>query len=259
LSYSQELFQALEAARLAAEPINKLFGNIKQAETKDDNKGIVTQADKEAESRILEYLTKNTPYGILSEETGSTGTDSGPQWVVDPLDGTTNFAQGLPLFAVSIALVEGDDLQIGVILDPLTGDEYYAEKGKGAFKNGNKLWRKENRAGQPPVLLLDHGYQIKDRKLYAELVNRFVETSYLRSLGASTVELAHIAAGNADAFICSGDELWDVAAGVLLAREAGFKTSDWQGNAWSSDSKYELICHPGYYDMVVEKIEDLQE
>lgn len=257
-NFSQELYDALQAARLGADPIRELFGRNIGFSTKED-KSIVTKADKASEDAIINYLRGKSPYGILSEEAGASGETSGPQWVIDPLDGTTNFAQGLPLFAVSIALVEGDHVQIGVIVDPISGDEYYAQADNGAYKNGKKLWRKEFSGDNTPVIINEHGYAPKNRKLYAKVTTRVIEKAYVRTVGASTTELCYVANGSADAFVCSGDKLWDVAAGVLICKEAGYSISDWKGNPWNSTTRYELVCHPDYFDMLVGKLADLQE
>lgn len=254
----RDLQLALNAAKQAAECVKNHFGAVKDIETKSQGRGIVTAADKEAEEIILQHLRSNSHYAVLSEEAGHLQGTGGPKWVIDPLDGTTNFAAGLPLFAVSIALVEGSNLLLGVIVHPLTGEAFWAEKGTGAFKNGIRLWRKDKQAGEPPVIFTDHGYDRDSRRLYSTVTARLVEDCYLRSLGASTVELCRVAEGSGDAFVCAGDELWDVAAGLLIAREAGYLISDWQGKEWQAEGDYELVAHPAFHRMLTERLGELQ-
>lgn len=254
---SPNLFHALEAARLAASTLRQLFGNIEHVHLKSENRGIVTKADNQAESRILEYLQTNTTFSILSEEAGAIHKSSGPVWVIDPLDGTTNFAQGLPLFVVSIALVELPEILAEVIIDPISGEEFIAELGKGLFKNGAKLEINHPVRKDLPTIFINHGYSQQNRKLYAKLGQKLAPISNLRTLGASALELAHLAAGRADAFICQGDELWDIAAGIGLAKEAGFVVTDWQGNMWDNSNSYVLVSRPKIHGKLLQILADL--
>jgi myo-inositol-1(or 4)-monophosphatase len=254
---STQVLHATEAARLAASTLRHKFGNIKHITHKSNDRGIVTEADEQAESRILDYLSANTPYSILSEEAGAIHKAAGPVWVIDPLDGTTNFAQGLPLFVVSIALVELPQVLAGVIINPISGEEYVAELGKGLYKNGAKLNIDHSAINKIPTIFINHGYSFKDRNNYSELCTRLAPISYLRTLGASALELAHLANGRADAFICPGDELWDIAAGIGLAKEAGYKVTDWNGKPWDNTNSYVLVSRPQLHEKLLKLISDI--
>ncbi|MFW6290624.1 MAG: inositol monophosphatase family protein [Mariniphaga sp.] len=234
---------ARKAARAAAKVISSQFGRPQDVLIKEDSNTLVTATDKAAEAAILDVLKKESSYCILSEESGQMGDDKGPKWIVDPLDGTSNFARSLPLFAVSIALVEGSEVLTGVIFDPMNDREYYAVKGGGAFFNGQPL-----QTGSPvhpvPMLFLNHGSDPADAKLCAAITNHITPDFQIRKLGTTALELCYVAAGLYDGFICSGDELWDFAAGTLIATEAGCVFTDWKGRKWDGVGNHILVTRP---------------
>lgn len=249
---------ALEAARAAANVILEAFEKSVGSQVKGDAKGLVTETDLKAEKVILDILSTKSNYGIISEESGLLQKSSGPKWVVDPLDGTNNFARSIPLFAVSIGLMDGNESLLGVIIDPINNKEYYATKGGGAFCNGKKIIHPKFDTGYIPMLFLNHGYAEVDRAKFKELSNRLASDFNILKLGTTAVELCYIASGSVDAFICSGDELWDFAAGIVITREAGCIFTDWQGNPWDGTHSHLLIARPEILDDLVNKIRDLQ-
>ncbi len=168
--FSNDLKVALEAARAAARVIKKNFGKSKDSRVKGDSKGLVTATDLEADRVILDILSTHSPHEIISEESGSSHKKSGPKWVIDPLDGTNNYARSLPLFAVSIGLMDGNESLVGVIIDPINKKEYYATKGGGAFCNGEKLTLPTFDTEYIPMLFLNHGYAETDREKFKILV-----------------------------------------------------------------------------------------
>jgi myo-inositol-1(or 4)-monophosphatase len=249
---------AIEAARAAANVILEAFEKSVGSRVKGDAKGLVTETDLKAEKVILDILSTKSNYGIISEESGLLQKSSGPKWVVDPLDGTNNFARSIPLFAVSIGLMDGNESLLGVIIDPINNKEYYATKGGGAFCNGKKIIHPKFDTGYIPMLFLNHGYAEVDRAKFKELSNRLASDFNILKLGTTAVELCYIASGSVDAFICSGDELWDFAAGIVITREAGCIFTDWQGNPWDGTHSHLLIARPEILDDLVNKIRDLQ-
>lgn len=254
---SADLQTARKAARAGADVIKGQFGKPQDVQIKPASNTLVTHTDIAAEAAILEVLKKESDYDILSEESGLTGNSNGPVWVVDPLDGTSNFARSLPLFAVSLALVKDEEIIAGVIIDPINEREYYAIKGGGAFCNGSELvWKKH--LHRVPALFLNHGSHLEDKLRYAELAYRFTSHYNLRKLGTTALELCYVAAGLFDGFICSGDEIWDYAAGALIASEAGLVFSDWKGRKWDGNCSFILIAHPGLHEELLAKISDLQ-
>ena len=193
----------------------------------------VRQADRKAEEVIHAELSKARPgYGFLREERGAVpGEDGQHRWIVDPLDGTTNFLHGIPVFAVSIALERQGQIVAGVIYNPAMDELYTAERGGGAFMNDrrlrvagrNKLSDAVIGTGVPHLGRPAHG------KYLVELRNVMAEVSGIRRMGAAALDLAYVAAGRLDGFWETGLNPWDMAAGILLIREAGGFVSDFDG------------------------------
>lgn len=252
-----DLQTARKAARAGANVICSQFGKPQDVQIKSDSNTLVTGTDKTAEAAILDVLLNESRYCILSEESGLTGKKNGPVWVVDPLDGTSNFARSLPLFAVSLALVKEEEILAGVIIDPIHEREFYALKGGGAFCNDNQL--EPVKSLHPvPAIFLNHGSHKAHKLKYAELTRRLSPDYNLRKLGTTALELCYVAAGLFDGFICSGDEIWDFAAGALIASEAGFAFSDWKGRNWDGKGNFIMITRPELQAQLLAKTSDLQ-
>jgi len=246
-----DLTIALEAARAAARVIIDGFEKSIESKVKGDAKGLVTETDLKAEKVIMDILSSKSNYGIISEESGLLQKSSSLNWVVDPLDGTNNFARSIPLFAVSIGLMDGNDSLLGVIIDPINKKEYYATKGGGAFCNGLKITLPKFNTDYIPMLFLNHGYAEIDRAKFKELSKRLASDFNILKLGTTAVELCYIASGSVDGFICSGDELWDFAAGIVIAQEAGCIFTDWLGNPWDGKGNHLLISRPEIHGKLV--------
>ena len=249
---------ALEAARAGAKIVADNFGKSTDSSVKDDAKGLVTQTDIEAEKAILSILSAKSNFEILSEESGLTGKSEGPVWVVDPLDGTNNFAHSLPFFAVSVGLMDGKNSLVGVIIDPIQKNEFYAKKQGGAFCNGKRIVLPEFTSAYIPTIFLNHGYDSKDRDKFKILSQRLSGENNILKLGTTALELCYIAKGAVDGFICSGDKLWDFAAGIVIAQEAGVIFTDWKGDSWDGKGNHLLFARPEIHSYLIEKIEKLQ-
>jgi len=169
INFSEELKTALKAARTAAKIIKKNYRKTQESKVKDGSKGLVTETDLEADKAIVEILKANSDYPILSEESGSSGETDGPIWVIDPLDGTNNFARSLPFFGVSIGLMKGKESLVGVIIDVVNKKEYYATKSGGAYCNGEKIILPEFDTEYIPMIFLNHGYD----KIHREKFKKF--------------------------------------------------------------------------------------
>lgn len=256
---SSDLELAIEAARKAGAVIAEHYAKTKTISVKPDGKGLVTETDKAAERAIINLFQTHSSYEIISEESAPYDPKSGRSWIIDPLDGTSNFTRQIPLFATSIGLLEDREVILGVIYLPLTDECFYAEQGQGAYLNGQKLQVSETTDPESVILFLNYGSHLVDKQRYARLSERFVEHYPLRALGSTALELTYLARGCAEGFLCSGDELWDYAAGLVLVEEAGGRVSDWKGQHWDRHNPFLLVSNGRLHEKLLEKIADLQE
>ncbi|CAH2396508.1 inositol monophosphatase family protein [Mesorhizobium escarrei] len=224
----------VQAAMKAGRSLSRDFGEVQNLQVSMKGPGdYVSQADRKAEDILFTELSKARPgYAFLMEERGLIEGDDGQhRWIVDPLDGTTNFLHGIPLFAISIALERQGQIVAGVVYNPAMDELYTAERGGGAFMNDRRL-RVAGRTklidtvigcGVPHLGRGQHG------NFLIELRNVMAEVSGVRRLGSASLDLAYVAAGRMDGFWETGLSAWDVAAGILLIREAGGFISDYAG------------------------------
>jgi len=257
-SVSDDLALAIEATRRGGRVAFDAFRAAHDVQVKDEGKGIVTEADKAGEEAIIEGLRSRSAHAILGEESGRTEGSSGLYWVVDPIDGTTNFAKDVPLFVVTVALLRGSDVVLGVVHHPLTEETYYAERGKGAYLNDRRIQVSSVADLSAAMLFLDHGYAEADRKRWGTVCQRLGPDCSVRSHGATAMAMSWVAAGFGEAFMCSGDELWDFAAGIVLVEEAGGRLTDWRGEDWDGSNTFILASNGRLHDRLVERVQDLQ-
>lgn len=229
---------ALRAARSAGEMIFRSIERLDviSVDEKDAN-DYVTEIDRSAEQMIIQALRKAYPtHGFYGEESGLTeGTGDGADylWIIDPLDGTTNFVRGVPHFAVSLACKYRGRLEHAVIIDPVRQEEFTASRGRGAALNGRRL-RVSTRKSLDGALL-GTGFPFRDSQMdnlenYLGMFRSLVgQTAGVRRAGAASLDLAYVAAGRFDAFWEFGLSEWDMAAGALLIQEAGGLVSDFTG------------------------------
>ncbi|MGI9400893.1 MAG: inositol monophosphatase family protein [Rhizobiaceae bacterium] len=227
------------AALKAGRALSRDFGEVQNLQVSKKGPGdFVSNADKNAEKIIRIELDRARPgYGFLMEESGERqGTNKNHRWIVDPLDGTTNFLHAIPIFAVSIALERDGEIVAGVIYNPAMDELYVAERGTGAYLNDRRL-RVANRrelvdcvvgAGIPHIGRKNHTRFLEQQRRF------MLETSGIRRMGAAALDLAYVAAGRLDGFWEYGLSPWDVAAGIIIAREAGGMVSDF-------DSKNQMM------------------
>lgn len=257
MEFSKDLKLAIEAAKEAGKILKKGFGNFKTVSEKP-GKGIVTEIDKASEDKILAILRRESEYSIYAEESGRKDNKSNKCWIIDPLDGTTNFVRSIPLFCSTIALMENNELSLGVTYNPLTHDCFFAEKGKGAFLNDQRIKVSQKAFTGSNLVLLSSGYASEHKEIFGKAVLALSKDFSIRKLGTTALELCFVAQGNTQAFLCSGDELYDYAAGLLLVREAGGKVTDWKGNDWNNSNSYILASNGVIHDQIISKIKDLQ-
>ncbi|RWB69321.1 MAG: inositol monophosphatase [Mesorhizobium sp.] len=224
----------VQAAMKAGRSLSRDFGEVQNLQVSMKGPGdYVSQADRKAEEIVYAELSKARPgYAFLMEERGAVeGEDAQHRWIVDPLDGTTNFLHGIPLFSVSIALERQGQVVAGVVYNPAMDELYTAERGGGAFMNDRRL-RVAGRSKLTDAVIgcgMPHLGRGQHGNFLIELRNVMAEVSGVRRLGSAALDLAYVAAGRMDGFWETGLSSWDIAAGILLVREAGGFVSDMGG------------------------------
>ncbi len=243
------------AARKAARGLQRDFGEVENLQV--SRKGpadFVSAADRKAEATLVEELERVRPgYGFLLEEAGSRpGRDATHRWIIDPLDGTTNFLHGIPLFAISIALERGGEVIAGLVYNPISDELFAAEKGQGAFFNDRRMRVAAREHLADSVVCcgiphLAHG----DATLFArELTAVQSKVAGIRRTGAAALDLAWVATGRFDGFWERGLHIWDTAAGLLLVREAGGMAGDLDRKANVAETGNVLAANTTLYDLL---------
>jgi myo-inositol-1(or 4)-monophosphatase len=239
-----------KAAMKAARNLKRDFGEVENLQV--SRKGpadFVSNADLKAEQVLREELSRARPeYAFLMEEAGKIDGDgeSERRWVVDPLDGTTNFLHGLPHFAISIALEERGEIIAAVVYDPIKDEMFVAEKGGGAFLNDRRIRVSSRNRLEDAVFATGIPFAGREGQdlFVAELQQIMPRTAGVRRWGAASLDLAYVAAGRYDGFWERGLQPWDTAAGVLLVREAGGMVTEIGGRAHRLDSAGILAGNP---------------
>ena len=231
------LMNVMTAAALkAGRNLKRDFGEVENLQVSIKGPGdFVTAADKKAEKTLYEELAKARPgYGFVMEESGTVeGTDKSHTWYIDPLDGTTNFLHGIPIFAVSIALEREGQLIAGVVYNPANDDMFVAERGQGAYLNNRRL-RVSARRNLADCIIgcgIPHlGKRRQHPRFLTEAQILMGEVSNLRRLGAAALDLCYVAAGRYDGYWERSIQSWDMAAGLVMVREAGGFVTDCDGS-----------------------------
>lgn len=225
---------AVRASRAAGNVISRAFEQHDKIEVElKGTNDVVTNIDLAAEQVIIDTIRKSYPkHTIISEECGVLkGEDDDYQWIIDPLDGTTNFIKGIPHFSVSIALKVKGKLDQAVIYDPMRGEVFTASRGKGAQLNGFRIRVKQPKELKGTVLATGFPFKKKQHTdaYFAMFKSLFLKTSDMRRAGSAALDLAYVAAGRVDGFFEIGLMPWDTAAGELLVIEAGGMVTDFTG------------------------------
>ncbi len=232
---------AIETAREAGQILLEKFGRKINISMKGDI-NLVTEADLASEKHIIEKIRSRYPkHSILAEESGEAiGIDDATwKWIIDPLDGTTNYAHGYPCFCVTIALEYQGEIIIGVTFDPTRGELFAAEKGQGATLNGRQIRVSDTEKLSESLIVTGFPYDFKQREDFARHLTDFLLYSRgVRRDGSAAIDMAYVACGRFDGFWEEGLHPWDVAAGVLLIEEAGGRVS------YYDDSKFSIYKPP---------------
>lgn len=223
----------IEIAREAGTYLHESLGKVRSIERKSGQEtNLVTEVDRASEALIKERIRSKYPgHAVLGEESGGSLEGAETVWIIDPLDGTTNFTHGLPIFCVSIGVQHRGELVAGVVYDPNQEELFSAERGSGAFLNGQRLKISAEASLANSLLVTGFPYDIKDNPFNAvEHFATFLKRSQaVRRLGSAALDLCYVAAGRFDGFWEVSLNSWDMAAGMLAVREAGGRVTDFRG------------------------------
>ncbi len=255
---------AIEAAKEAGKFLKFNLGKVREIQRKvGQETNLVTEIDRQSEEIILGILRRHFPaHNFLAEESGlklaraghSGERESEYKWIVDPLDGTTNYTHHFPVFAVSIALEKAGEVVLGVVYDPNFDELFTAEKGKGAYLNGKRLAVSKTDSLIRSLLVTGFPYNIQENPDHAieHFVNFLKEAQAIRRMGSAAIDLAYVATGRIDGFWEVALNPWDTAASVLLVQEAGGKVTDFLGNPYSIYQKPILASNGMIHDEMLQ-------
>jgi myo-inositol-1(or 4)-monophosphatase len=230
------------------------FGEVEKLQVSKKGPGdFVTKTDKKVEKIIIEELEKARPkYGFIAEESGERKNESEFNWVIDPIDGTSNFMHGIPHFAISIALEKNGEVISGIVCDPIKNETFYAEKGRGAYLNNRRIRVSSRKSldeviglyGCPPMIKID------GNKFFDQIKKASSQIHKLRNYGSAALDFAYVAAGRADFAWYDHLNYWDYAAGKIILLEAGGTITDFAGKSFVKQ-KETFISNSYIHDEVI--------
>ena len=238
----------VKVCRKAAKILIRDFGEIENLQVSLKGPGnFVTASDLKVEKILVEELQKARPtYSILSEEIGEINNDESFKWIIDPIDGTSNFLHGIPHFAISIGLEHDKEIICGIIYDPIKDEMFTAEKGNGAYVN-NKRMRVSSRSKLKDCIIFTGGprQNPKDKELFFVEYKNFssVVKTPIRKMGSASLDIAYVAAGRCDGFWQRNLNYWDYAAGIILVKESGGFVTDFNGENGYIQNKTILVTN----------------
>ena len=224
----------VKSCRKASKNLIRDFGEIENLQVSLKGPGnFVTNSDKKVEKILIDELLKARPsYSILSEEIGEINNDDSFKWIIDPIDGTSNFLHGIPHFAISIGLEHNKEIVCGIIYDPIKDEMFTAEKGNGSYLNNQRM-RVSSRSKLEDCMIFTGGpeREAKNRELSLKEYYKFSikVLTPIRKLGSAALDMAYVAAGRCDGFWQRNLNYWDIAAGIILVKEAGGFVTDFSG------------------------------
>ncbi|ULQ55617.1 inositol monophosphatase [Flavihumibacter rivuli] len=246
----------IKATRAGAAVLQQFFNNKDLAiSNKEGVNNLVTEADHASEKVIFEVIREAFPdHYILSEESGEIIQDSTYKWIIDPIDGTVNFANGIPICCVSIGIEKDGKMIHGAVYNPFIGEFFLAEKGKGATLNGDPIWVSEKSDVASSCLVTGFPYTYLDMPNGPlECFERFIRKGIpVRRLGSAAIDLCWVAAGRFDGFYEHKLQAWDSAAGFLMVEEAGGKVTDFKGNYYSPYQPHLLATNGKIHDEMLQ-------
>ncbi|PKM91568.1 inositol monophosphatase [Candidatus Falkowbacteria bacterium HGW-Falkowbacteria-1] len=250
---------ALKAAELSAKKLINIYNNFERSSIKmKSSHEIITSADLLSEKIIISEIKKNFPkHHILSEETGDNNKKSDYLWIIDPIDGTTNFSMKNPLWAISIALAYKNEIILGVVFAPILKEVYVAQKNKGSFLNNKKI-KVSKIKGEKVLNTFCHGSKTENIKKAIKYYNKQKLNNFdCRQLGSASIELAYVACGRIESITIPGAHSWDVAAGALIVKEANGKVSDFKNKNWDLSSKDIIASNGLVHQQIIDTVKNL--
>jgi myo-inositol-1(or 4)-monophosphatase len=251
---------AIDAALEAGAFLKSSVGKIQQIERKlGQETNLVTEIDRRSEEIIINKIRQKYPdHDFLAEESGSHEKGSEYRWIIDPLDGTLNFAHAMPLYSVSIGLEVKGELAVGVVYEPNLQELFTAEKGRGAFLNKSPIRVSKISTLIESLMVTGFPYTVKQNPDNAiqHFVNFLMQAQGVRRLGSAAVDLCYVACGRFEGFWEVALSPWDMAAGVLIAQEAGGRFTDFLGRASTVYTKQVLVTNGLIHDKVVEVLKE---
>ncbi len=263
-SPSSLLLVAIQAALAAGELIKRGYGTSFKISSKPGKQNLVTEYDKAAEKLIISSIKKQYPdHGFFAEESGKKQISSSKVlWVIDPLDGTVNFARSIPFFSVSIAASYQNEILCGVVFQPMTQELFVAEKGKGSYLNGTRLHVSKTKKLGSALVATGFPYNVDENPLNCiETFSRLIRLGLpIRRLGSAALDLSYVAAGRFDAFWEVILQPWDIAAGKLILEEAGGKVTHYDGKKHPIFTTDTLLASNGFlHQQMVQLLTDSQK
>jgi len=247
----------VKACRKAAKVIIRDFGEIENLQVSLKGPGdFVTNCDKKVEKILIDELQKARPnYSILSEEIGEINNDESFRWIIDPIDGTANFLHGVPHFAISIGLEHNKEIICGIVYDPIKDEMFVAEKGNGSYLNNQRI-RVSSRSKLKDCLIVTGGPRRnqKDRDLALKEYDKFSSSVDVpvRKMGSASLDMAYVAAGRFDGMWQRNLNYWDIAAGIIIIKEAGGFVTDFRGENEYIQNKTILVTNSKINNEMIE-------
>ena len=238
----------VKACRKAAKILIRDFGEVEKLQVSLKGPGdFVTVSDKKVEKILIDELQRARPnYSILSEEIGLIKKDEEFKWIIDPIDGTANFLHGIPHFGISIGLEHNKEIICGIIYDPIKDEMFVAEKGKGSYLNNQRI-RVSSRSKLKDCIIFTGGpkHNSEGRELALKEYNNFSSKVLIpiRKMGSASLDMAYVAAGRCDGFWQRNLNYWDIAAGIILVKEAGGFVTDFKGESGYIKNKTILVTN----------------
>ena len=247
----------VKACRKASKPLIRDFGEVEKLQVSLKGPGdFVTNCDKKVEKILINELQIARPnYSILSEEIGEINNDSACKWIIDPIDGTANFLHGIPHFAISVGLEENNEIIAGIIYDPIKDEMFIAEKGNGSYLNNQRM-RVSSRSQLKDCVVFTGGprQNVENKNTVLKEYNNFsseVDTP-IRKMGSAALDMAYVAAGRCDGYWQRNLSYWDIAAGIIIVKEAGGFVTDFEGDRKYVENKTILATNAKIGDQMRE-------